>query len=243
MANNKPTARKKTMDVSKPGKSVPDISSRPVIVTHRPMVEDPMVKPEANADTEVAKTPDEAEKAVVRGPKVILPMSEQPKTEDSESVPAETPVITPEESPKEPDVTDQPAEETNTEETEKSDESDDTTESTESSEASEEAETSEANESNEEAVVGAIAGQVELNGKKKNDQLSEEEKAKIEARNKLIEDKTYFLPIGAVTKKRKNQRAVLFLFFMIVVIFSAYLAADAELIKAPFVLPIDLIKI
>jgi len=41
---------KKNVDVARPGKTAPDTSARPVIVTHKPMVEDPMVKKDETKD-------------------------------------------------------------------------------------------------------------------------------------------------------------------------------------------------
>lgn len=38
------------MDVAKPGKSAPSVSGRPVIVTHRPIIDDPMVKKDAKTE-------------------------------------------------------------------------------------------------------------------------------------------------------------------------------------------------
>jgi hypothetical protein len=77
---------KKAMDVAKPGKSTPDTTARPVIVTHKPMVQDPMVKTEetptdvpnkedANLSTHTAKT--------------IKPLNEKETPEPAEDKPAE----------------------------------------------------------------------------------------------------------------------------------------------------------
>lgn len=65
---------KKTMDVSKPGNSAPDTSARPVIVTHKPTVQDPMVKTEQPAEEE----PKAAEETTQVHNKVIQPLTEQP---------------------------------------------------------------------------------------------------------------------------------------------------------------------
>lgn len=64
---------KKTMDVSKPGKSAPDTSARPVIVSHKPTVQDPMVKTEEQAE----EAPKPEETTAVHN-KVIQPITEQP---------------------------------------------------------------------------------------------------------------------------------------------------------------------
>jgi len=72
---------KKLMDVSRPGKSAPSATSRPIIVTHGPMMQDPMVQKEEPAE--------EVKVAAVSHEKVI----EQP------AAPAEEPVVKPEEKP------------------------------------------------------------------------------------------------------------------------------------------------
>lgn len=96
MAKMDKDSDKKSMDVAKPGKSMPDLSARPVIVTHRPMVQDPMVKTDINVEepAEPAKPELAAEPAEVPEPshekKVIKPISEpeaanpeEPETEEA----------------------------------------------------------------------------------------------------------------------------------------------------------------
>lgn len=67
---------KKAMDVSKPGKVAADASARPVIVSHRPQVQDPMVKPETEiSELEPAsEKPVEPQSALASGEKVIEPL-------------------------------------------------------------------------------------------------------------------------------------------------------------------------
>ena len=62
-ADAKPTAPSKVFDVSKPGQSMPSATTRPVIVTRRPMARDPMVAPvqKASATTEPAEDSKPAE--------------------------------------------------------------------------------------------------------------------------------------------------------------------------------------
>lgn len=56
MANAKPSKKKAdtpgVMDVSKPGKGTPSATSRPIIVTNRPILQDPMVAGDTGATTE-----------------------------------------------------------------------------------------------------------------------------------------------------------------------------------------------
>ncbi|HSX24156.1 MAG TPA: hypothetical protein VLE74_03590, partial [Candidatus Saccharimonadales bacterium] len=115
MANNNAND-KKTMDVNKPGESTPDTSSRPVIVTHRPMVQDPMMvgKTEKKADEEPAAEP---AKPVSRADKTIQPLAEpadDKPAENKEPVetekPAEPETAEEKDEPDEPEQEDKPAE-------------------------------------------------------------------------------------------------------------------------------------
>lgn len=84
-------ADKKSMDVAKPGKSMPDLSARPVIVSHRPMVQDPMVKSEAKTEEPVEPVKQESEAGTTEESvpsyekKVIKPISEPEPAEPDES--------------------------------------------------------------------------------------------------------------------------------------------------------------
>lgn len=90
------SSNKKTMDVSKPGESAPNTSARPVLVTHRPMVQDPMVK-----DDSEDKTADTKLTIMSRGNKVVQPVDDASSGEDAiESKPADK--TSEAEKPKEP---------------------------------------------------------------------------------------------------------------------------------------------
>lgn len=204
---------KKTMDVAKPGKSAPDTSARPVLVTHRPMVQDPMVKEDHNSDSPpdlsakasasagaLAKDEDQTSgeskpEPATHGEKVIAPPSDQL---------AEEAAIEPEPEPPKPEKSEQ---ETQAEEA---------------------------------AVVDAVADQATADKKKQN-KLTDEEKAKQEAVAKLIAEKKYFVPIGQVSHRR-NQRMAMVFVVLILIAAGGYLALDAEFIKTSINLPIDLIK-
>jgi len=102
-AKKKPSSDSKVFDVAKPGKSKPDIGSKPMIVGHRSMPSDPMVTeknaekpPEAESETESVdqkKSPSQMSKVK------IAPISADMK-EDS-SAPAEADV-TEKDKPSEP---------------------------------------------------------------------------------------------------------------------------------------------
>lgn len=75
-------ATKKTIDSTK-AKAEPSTTSRPIIVSHGPQVQDPMMKPEEVSEEAVAPTPSAAKK-------VIQPLESTEKPEDT-STPEEKP--------------------------------------------------------------------------------------------------------------------------------------------------------
>lgn len=208
---------KKTMDVSKPGQSAPDSSARPVIVTHRPMVQDPMVKDETKEDTwvESENTQEAAPKPdVPHGDRVIQPLSKP----SGETETAETPEPEAEAAP-----ADSPADPVETE--------DAPPESSPEQKAAKEA-----------ATVDAVAEQVSAS-KKKSEGPSPEEKAKQEAWKKLVADKKYFVSVGRATHRRNTRRALVALVAVLILGGLGFLLLiDAGMINAGFKLPFDLIK-
>lgn len=204
------------MDITPPGESEPETSSRPVLVTHRPMVLDPMVKDDAKEVVDIEeKTPEEP---VVHGEKVIKPLSESEAAAPDESEESES---------------DEPAKE----------ESSSSAEATEDDGSSGDKGdlSSEALAKEEAAIVEAVADQATEDKKKKN-KTSDEEKALQETVQKHIADKKYFVPIGKATRRRKNRRALVVLFLLILVTAGGYAAIDAGYIKTDIKLPIDIIK-
>lgn len=208
---------KKTMDVSKPGKTAPDNSSRPVIISHRPIVQDPMVKTDVPSAVEASVVVEE--KPVSHGEKIIQPITAL-ATEPS---PTPEPDAKTEQS--EPAVQDASKDS----ETEKID--------------SPPPEPSSTEDDNSEAVVEAVAGQADIVSKKKQTELTEADKAKQEALQKLIVDKKYFLPIGQQQHRRNTRTALVgILFIILLAVGGLYALIDAGLISVPFELPINLIN-
>jgi hypothetical protein len=97
MATSKSDADKQVMDVAKPGKTAPDASAKPVIVGHKPMVQDPMMTAEVNAETEKAGPEEQLVAAATTSTakKVIAPITREEEPGEVESPEAET---TPEDS-------------------------------------------------------------------------------------------------------------------------------------------------
>lgn len=213
MANK--SSGKKTMDVSKPGESTPNTSARPIVVSHQPMVQDStMVTTESKPATEASGT---KPITMTHSDKVIQPVGEDTPAETDE---------TSEPKPKQPAETIESTEQSETPETSGDEQK---TEKPESDTSGTEA-----------AVVDAVVDQA-TEDKKKQNQLSDEEKARQAVVQKLVEEKKYFVPVGQVSHRR-NQRVLIVLLALLVLLAAGYLALDAGLVESPVELPIDLIK-
>lgn len=81
-----------------------------------------------------------------------------------------------------------------------------------------------------EAVVDAVVGQA---GQKKHPEVSEEEKAEQARLQQLIADKTYALPIGAITKRRNRKIVLVFVVIVLMLLLVLNFVLDAQLITAP----------
>ncbi|MDB5185525.1 MAG: hypothetical protein JWL85_48, partial [Candidatus Saccharibacteria bacterium] len=195
MATNSGKDNKSVFDVSKPGKTAANASSRPLILGHKTMVQDhTMVGPEVEKKEEAApEVPEEPMKLPTRS-KTITPPSEE----------KETPPKPANDSSQEPEVNPQDL------------------------------------SSSESAVVDAIAEQAA--GKKKDGNVSKEDKEKQKALDKLIEDKTYFLNITPPARKRNMRAAVISLVIVLVGVVGLAAAADAEILNLGFKPPFDFIK-
>lgn len=82
-------ADKKVFDVAKPGKSAPDPTTRPVIVGHKPLVQDPMVNSGEEVDPETGEAKPVKQAIPARSAKKILPLSEQKPEETENAAPDE----------------------------------------------------------------------------------------------------------------------------------------------------------
>lgn len=234
MASN--GATKKAMDVAKPGKVPADASSKPIIVTHRPIVQDPMVK----SDTEISdllpvKESQEVKSSPTSGEKVIAPPDHTAET-DTEKKPAET--------------EDETVEAAKPEAAEPEGETDAEPEANKPPKASKpaqsdpdttaKADTKKPSPSSEAAVVDAVLDQTEAGSKQKEDKEAEQEAAKLEHLQKLVEEKKYFVKTGQVARRRNNRIAFVFLVLLLIAI-GLYLAVDAKVVKPGFDVPIHII--
>lgn len=94
--------------------------------------------------------------------------------------------------------------------------------------------------SEDSAVIDAVADQAGAN-KKKDGELSAEEKKHQEEIQKLIEDKKYFVPINVASKKRNARWSVVILVLLLLAA-GGYLVVDAGLAGKGIKLPVELIK-
>jgi hypothetical protein len=185
-ANDKAGDKKSMDDVAKPGKSTPDTSARPVVISHRPMVQDRTVKS--------TDKPEPSKLVPARSDKVIKPMDETMDTAADADKTAEP----------------------------------ETKAKTAASDKKSEPETVEETSSSDEAVMDAVVDQATADKKKQNE-LTDAEQAKLELVAKLTADKKYFVPIGQVAKRR-HRRTVIIVAVLLFIAAGAYLAAKAGVI-------------
>ncbi len=189
---------KKAMDITTTD-ATPSETSRPVIVSNRKIVKDPMMKPEESE----AKSDDIQQAGPTKQTLASTGKTLQPLSTSSNDKP-----VTPE-----PETdTSQP----------------------DSSPASTEDDAAEKQAKEEAAIVDAVANQARNN--KKDDKI-ETDTTKQAAIQKLIDDKTYFLPIGEITKRKQNKQVFAVAGFIILALAGTYAALDLELIKSPVDLP------
>ena len=228
MAESKPKKDEgsKVMDVNKPGKAAPDASARPIIVTHKPMAQDPMVSAKSNTAASDMNASDSS-KLTPRHGTTIKPPSETEIPEgggidwDSDApTPAAETATSDKPTPKPPatstdvpevEVAPKPAEKTEPEPPAKP----------------KEPKTVEG-EGTEEGAVEALAGEAEA--KKKEKELSAEEKATQEAVQKLIESRKYNVHISQPKSKMAMHALIVILVVCLVAAIGLMLAIDAELI-------------
>ena len=213
---------KSVFDVSKPGKSAPSATSRPIITGHGPMLKDPMVN-----DKQADEKPSEESPKTKTTAKVIVPVDtpeDEDKIEVSRSKPADK----------------KPADENTEVETKPPEDSEVKSEETDKP-AEAVATTGSVDTAPQAEGLGSAAVDQALN--KQPTGPTKEEIARQEQIEGLVEAETYFLPIGQVTRRRNNRRAVVVLLVVLLLaLVGGYAALDAGLVDAGFELPFDLIK-
>jgi hypothetical protein len=254
------TSTKQVFDVSKPGKSAPDASGRPLIIGHRPIVKDPMMN-----DT----TKEEDQKPISTSGKNIVPLNADvsdeeaepqqdtdkdaeadPKSTENENASSKAEPDTAKETEKAKD-TDNKQDETAPEQTEEKSDSKEADSQKSSTKATEQAKSESSSdqtpdehagsEDDSAVIVDAVVGQATI--KKKGRDAEDEDTAKKAAIEKLIQEKKYFVKISPPNRKRNSKIAVFVLTFLLIFgAVGALLAADAGLVNLGFKPPFDLIQ-
>lgn len=232
-AGNKPD---KVFDVTKPGKTAAGASGRPLIVGHKTLMQDPMVKEPGDVYTPpTAPELDQEDK----------PSGKAPKSELTSTImkPSLTKVEPVEDKRPEPKVEDKPNEDKPNDEPPVQEETQSTKEDTElaKEDAKPTEENAEPSTSSDSAAVNTVAQQVAK--KQQNQKEQEEETAKATGLEKLIDDKKYFVPIGE--KRRKRSIRHVLLGFIIVLLLGAVLGdllIDAGVIKTSIEPPIKVFQ-
>lgn len=215
MADGKSPRKQSTFtDVTKPGKTAPSASSRPIIVGHKPSIQDPMVNDE-NSSVEEPKMD------VKRtAPKVVEPLNssaeqKQVVAESSKNVEAS-------------DVTDT--------------ESGIVQSGLDTDRDSEVAEMVESTDKdNSTATVDAVIGQDAKDKSKKVDKKADELAKREEEVQKLIDSKKYFVNVTPSTSNKRKKAWVLLLVVVLLLI-GAYIAVDAQIIKNNIKLPYEFFR-
>jgi hypothetical protein len=210
MAKPKPGA--KITDVAHPGTTAPSESSKPIIVTNRPILKDPMVV-EKDKDGE---TP--AKKTAVE-PK-IKPL---PEAKPEEAKPESTAEATPEVKPDKPEPTAEaePKPVSDTKPETKPDEA--APETGKAGAAADDKGTTDQNQKIPDAEMDAAA------------KAAAEHEGEIQ---KLVDSKKYFLPINAVEQRRSRRFVALGIILSLLLIVAwVDIALDAGLISLPAIKP------
>ena len=219
----------KTFDVSKPGKSMPSSTSRPSIIGHRTLLQDPMVTPTAEPKEDDTITVKTTAKTILVPTKEAVAEAqseeEKPKKshetdqkEDQPAEPTEVETKEPEEETKKPEVSESQPDEKPAEPTEA-----DTTEADE---------TNNNEDSSDTAKPSAEADKI-------TNKKMEEELAKAAVLEKLVTDKTYYAPIGVKKmKKSKHNRLVWVVLVILLALVLGDLLIDSGTVKTDIKPPI-----
>lgn len=249
-ASKKPTssakAEDKVMDVNSPGTVSPSANSRPVIVSNRPMVEDPMM---SKAAPEVPSAP-----ALSGKGKTITPASSKKSDKETKEEPAATetaeaikftsmpvtekaaeagaPEVAEKPAPKEAEVASEPA---------KAAEKSKETAKPETSNAKPEEKTTDAAD-----LAMKLPEEPADKEQEKKKQLAEKaaaEQAEQEKYEKIIAEKTLFAPIDQSASSSTGGKVFMFLLaFVLLAVIAAVLLIDAAIIETTIELPFDLIQ-
>lgn len=189
------SAAKPVMDIMHPGTGKPaDATTRPIIVTNRPVLQDPMVSGASDTPNVVPSAEPVSAPSPSSSKLVVQPLTAAPADTDADGV-IEPGEMKPAESEVKADPSpDEPAPDRSSDKTEPTDEADEDADGTPTTAAAD-------------AELAASA------------------KAMEEIDN-MVEEKTYFLPINSVEKRRSKH---VFIFGMLLIVLLAVLWLDVAL--------------
>lgn len=220
----------KVFDVARPGKSMPSASSRPVIVTYKPNVSDPMVSPKNSEKSDNDETTDDDGPSAGEGADMVMAAPKKGRIE-----------------PLHTDIVPDNGQLEESEEKEAKDEDNDisSAEGTKDQSAIEENEVQKPSDEDEASdEISDMAAEATTKKQVQNEAAKQEveatkKQAEVDA---LINNKQFFVPINAV-QKRRSMKLVVILFVIIFVAAAGFIAAlDAELLDIGIKPPTDFIQ-
>lgn len=205
---DKPAAKSapKVFDVAHPGKSKPSATSRPIIVSNRPILQDPMVS--LNVPSDVAPTDGKPSPAAVKVTIEPLETTEEPKDDKADKTIAELAAEAENGADKSTDVTPKKEDEKPADDAPKATEADAAAEKdTKASEATKSDESANTADSSPDSKSDESQPAEDSKDAKETAELEAAAK-KLEEINSLVESHEYFLPINAVERHRSKMVAV-----------------------------------
>lgn len=199
----KKSSSAKSMDIQKPGSGAPDSSARPIVVTNRPMLQDPMVVNDKKDDAEKPSESAENKQTLATSAKTIsLPKESEPKNvPKDESVDVQPPIVEAKPVDKTPEMP-------------KADE--------QAEEAAKDA-----------AVVDAvIASSRKGSESSETDKLVEADDKRKQVVETLIKEGKYIVPIGQVSRRKHKRNALVLLVFLVAGA-ATYFAVIQGMIEQP----------
>jgi hypothetical protein len=262
MAESKASKTPKVFDISKPGKSAPSASSKPIIITNRPVLKDPMMVDKPNADDGASKPLVSTASHVKIVPLHLGSDGTDEKKEDEKPSAPPAPTVTElavratarkvaaevkqkeaeAEKPAEPEKPDEPVKPTDKKpaepepESAKDSEPAETDKATEDTKDPDEEEKAEEEAGDEPGSDNPTQRDKPKDGTKADDadvKAQKEQERKAEL-EKIAESHKYYLPINQI-EKRRNKRATLLGAVVILVLGLAWadIALDAGLLTVP----------
>jgi hypothetical protein len=223
-ASKATSSSKRIMDVAHPGKSAPSSTSKPVIVTNRPLMKDPMMAESPEKDSSEVK--------IIGTPgKIKIQPLTAPVVEEADSTPETVEVKTPNKPAPEPAPPEVATEDKSAEESKPADVTDD--QPVAEKKTGEKTDTPEPEEAAEDKPDAEKAPD-EIDAK------AAEEAAKHQAAIQALTDsKKYYLPVNSIEKRRTKRVIALGIVLSVLLALAwADIALDAGLIQISGVKPV-----